>query len=388
MSRPVYLDFNATTPLLPDALEAMLPYLREHFGNAASPHLYGKEAETAVENARKTLADLLGISPQELIFTSGATEALNLALQGLARAYASTPKKHLLISATEHKAVLDPAAYLASQGWEVEIVPVTSAGLVEPSTLEKLLRPTTLAVAIMLANNETGVLQPIPDLAKIAHERGAFFLCDTTQAVGKLPVSFGQLGIDLAVLSAHKFYGPKGIGALYVRRRAPRVLLHPLIFGGGHERGLRSGTLPVPLIVGMAAALSYSLNHLEEASARISTLSALLWKGIQKLYPSARLNGAEAQRLPNTLSVTFPGIKARDILARAPLLAAATGSACTSAQPQPSHVLQAMGLSPADATSTLRFSLGIPTTEEDIQLALSYLKKALEALQPSQPPKT
>lgn len=383
MRRPVYLDYNATTPLLPAVWEAMRPYFLEQFGNAASPHLWGKEAEAAVETARQTLAFLLQVSPQELIFTSGATEALNLALLGTAYAYASTGKKHILVTATEHKAVLDPAAYLASQGWEVEYLPVSGEGLVAPDTLRKALRPTTLLVAIMLANNETGVLQPIQELASLAHEAGAFFLCDTTQALGKLPVSFSALDIDLGVLSAHKFYGPKGIGALYVRRKNPRVTLKPLLLGGGHERGLRSGTLPVPLIVGMAKALELVLQ--EDSSSRLSFLRNRLWEGILQLYPTAKWNGYAAPRLPNTLNVTFPGLRAKDILSRAPLLAAATGSACTSAKPEPSHVLLAMGLPPEEAHASLRFSLGLPTTEEEITSALNYLGEALAQLQHTTP---
>lgn len=382
MSQPVYLDYNATTPLLPEVWEAMRPYFLERFGNPASPHLYGKEAETAVEESRAAIAELLGASPQEIIFTSGATEALNLAIQGLARTYAHQARKHLLIAATEHKAVLDPAAYLATQGWEVEYLPVTPQGVVEPAALARALRPTTLLVAIMLANNETGVIQPIPELVELAHSAGAFFLCDTTQAVGKIPLSFSELKVDLAVLSAHKCYGPKGIGALYVRRRQPRVALSPLLWGGGHERGLRSGTLPTPLIVGLRKALEITLARLPETTPRILALRDKLWEGIQRMYPLAYQNGAQAPRLPNTLSVTFPGIKARDLMARAPLLAVATGSACTSARPEPSHVLRAMGLSEADASSTLRFSLGMPTTEAEIDQALAYLAKALQSLQP------
>ncbi|GIV24483.1 MAG: cysteine desulfurase IscS [Bacteroidia bacterium] len=382
MSQPVYLDYNATTPLLPEVWEAMRPYFLERFGNPASPHLYGKEAETAVEESRAAIAELLGASPQEIIFTSGATEALNLAIQGLARTYAHQARKHLLIAATEHKAVLDPAAYLATQGWEVEYLPVTAQGIVEPAALARALRPTTLLVAIMLANNETGVIQPIPELVELAHSAGAFFLCDTTQAIGKIPLSFSELKVDLAVLSAHKCYGPKGIGALYVRRRQPRVALSPLLWGGGHERGLRSGTLPTPLIVGLRKALEITLARLPETTPRILALRDKLWEGIQRMYPLAYQNGAQAPRLPNTLSVTFPGIKARDLMARAPLLAVATGSACTSARPEPSHVLRAMGLSEADASSTLRFSLGMPTTEAEIDQALAYLAKALQSLQP------
>ncbi len=380
MARPVYLDYNATTPVVPAVWEAMRPYFLERFGNPASPHLFGKEAAEAVEAARQSLAEAFGTSPQEWIFTSGATEGLNLAIQGLAAAYESTPRRHLLVAATEHKAVLDPAKALQARGWEVELLPVTRQGVVEPDTLRKALKPTTLLVAILLANNETGVLQPIPELAQLAHEAGAFFLCDTTQAVGKVPFRLPEVDVDLAVLSAHKFYGPKGTGALYVRRRNPRVTLKPLLYGGGHERSLRSGTLATPLIIGMQAALQWCLEELPLQSKRLSQLREKLWQGIQTLYPEAYVNGAAAPRLPNTLSVTFPGYKASDLLARAPLLAAATGSACTSAKPEPSHVLLAMGLSPQEARATLRFSLGYPTTEADIERALGYLEGALRSL--------
>ncbi|MCS6789820.1 MAG: cysteine desulfurase [Bacteroidia bacterium] len=377
---PVYLDYNATTPVAPPVLEKMSPYWARYFANPASPHLLGKEAQDAVDQARQTIANLMGTTPQELVFTSGATEALNLAIQGVALAYESTPRRHILISATEHKAVLDPALSLAQRGWEVEVLPVTPSGLVEPDVLRRAIRPTTLLVAIMLANNETGIIQPIRELIPIVREAGAFFLCDTTQAAGKIPLSFQELDIDLAVLSAHKFYGPKGIGLLYVRRRSPRVSLRPLLLGGGHERGLRSGTLPVPLIVGMAAALEYALQDLPQTLASLSAKTTLLWERIQQVSPSARLNGADAPRLPNTLSVIFPGVLARELLARMPLVAVATGSACTSAKPEPSHVLLAMGLSPEQARATLRFSVGRPTTLEEIERAQHYLAQALAEL--------
>lgn len=380
---PIYLDYNATTPVAPVVLEEMHPYWMRYFANPASPHLFGKEVQDVVEKARQSIANHMGVSPQELIFTSGATEALNLAIQGVAYAYENTPRRHILVAATEHKAVLDPAYSLARRGWEVETIPVNSSGLVEPDALRRALRPHTLLVAIMLANNETGVIQPIQELVPIVREAGAFFLCDTTQAAGKIPFSFQGLDIDLAVLSAHKFYGPKGIGLLYIRRRSPRVSLHPLLLGGGHERGLRSGTLAVPLIVGMAAALEYVLQDLPQNTTALSTKSRLLWEGIQRIFPSARLNGAHAPRLPNTLSITFPGLLARELMARMPLVAVATGSACTSAKPEPSHVLLAMGLSPDEARATLRFSVGLPTTPEEIERALHYLAQALAELRPT-----
>ncbi|MCS7161765.1 MAG: cysteine desulfurase [Bacteroidia bacterium] len=378
----VYLDYNATTPTLPEVVEVMMPYFHRYFGNAASGHLWGKEAAEALEKARTRLAELLEVTPQELIFTSGATEGLNLALFGLTAAYQSSGRHHLLIAATEHKAVLEPAQILQKRGWTVELLPVTARGEILPETLAHALRPDTLAVAVMLANNETGVIQPVAELAQLAHEKGAFFICDTTQAIGKIPVSLAQLGVDLAVVSAHKFYGPKGIGALYVRRRNPRTTLQPLIYGGGHERGLRSGTLPVPLIVGMATALEKVTQRLSEEKARLEALRYKLWEGIRHLFPAARWNSQGAPLLPNTLSVTFPGLKASDLLARMPLVAAATGSACTSARPEPSHVLLAMGFSPEEAKATLRFSLGLPTTAADIEAALGHLAQALRELQP------
>ncbi|MCX8112533.1 MAG: cysteine desulfurase [Bacteroidia bacterium] len=382
MSQGVYLDYNATTPVLPEVLEAMLPYFTERFGNAASPHLWGKDAQMAVEEARESLARSLGVTSQEIVFTSGATEALNQALFGIAEAYITTGRRRILAASTEHKAILDPLRILSKRGWITELLPVDENGLVSLDDLRRALRDDTLLVCIMLANNETGVIQPIAHLAKMAHEVGALFLCDTTQAIGKIPVYLPDLEVDLAVLSAHKFYGPKGIGALYIRRRQPRVSLQPLLYGGGHERGLRSGTLPVPLIVGMKAAYEQVSKDLVEESARQALIRDQLAQGLLHLYPLAQINGSGAPRLPNTLNISFPGAKASDILARAPLVAAATGSACTSARPEPSHVLLAMGLSPELARSTLRFSVGRFTTETDIQIALAYLNRALEALRP------
>ncbi|MDW8417388.1 MAG: cysteine desulfurase family protein [Bacteroidia bacterium] len=382
MPQGIYLDYNATTPVLPEVWEAMRPYFMHLFGNPASPHLWGKEALDAVEAARQNLASGLGVSSQEIIFTSGATEALNLAIFGLAKAYESSARRHILVSATEHKAVLDPLSILSEWGWTIETLPVDKAGLISPDQLRGALRSDTLLVVVMLANNETGVIQPIRELTTIAHEAGALFLCDTTQAVGKIPFTLVELDVDMAVLSAHKFYGPKGIGALYVKRRAPRVTLKPLIFGGGHERGLRSGTLPVPLIVGMSKAFELSLQRLPTEYNRQAALRDKLEANLRAAYPLSMVNGASAPRLPNTLSISFPGIKASDILARMPLVAAATGSACTSARPEPSHVLLAMGHPPDLAKATLRFSVGLPTTEEEIERASEAIIQAVTSLKP------
>jgi len=356
----------------------MEPYWLERFANPASPHLLGKEAADAVAEARATIAQILGISPRELIFTSGATEALNLAIQGLAAAHQASNRRHILVAATEHKAVLEPCLDLRERGFEVEILPVTPEGLVEPEILQAMLRPATLLVAVMLANNETGVLQPLPQLVEIAHHKGAFFLCDTTQAAGKIPLSLAELGVDMAVLSAHKFYGPKGVGALYIRRRSG-IRLRPLIRGGGHEEGLRSGTLPVPLIIGMAAALQTVSHQLPTTMPRLERLRDHLETRILELYPQAQVHGKGARRLPNTTNIAFPGLRASDLLARMPFLAVATGSACTSARPEPSHVLLGMGVPPDIAKSSLRFSLGLPTTEKDIELALYYLENAIKS---------
>ncbi len=378
MVRAVYLDYNATTPLLPEVRAAMEPYWSERFANPASPHLLGKEAADAVAEARTTIARILGVSPRELIFTSGATEALNLAIQGLAAVYQASDRRHILVAATEHKAVLEPCLALREKGFEVEVLPVTPDGLVQPEVLQAMLRPTTLLVAVMLANNETGVLQPVPELVEIAHQKGAFFLCDTTQGIGKIPLSLPELGVDMAVLSAHKFYGPKGVGALYIRRRSG-IRLRPLIRGGGHEEGLRSGTLPVPLIAGMAAALQTVSHQLSTEMPRLERLRDYLETRILELYPDAQIHGKSARRLPNTTHIAFPGLKANDLLARMPFLAVATGSACTSAKPEPSHVLLAMGVPAEVAKSSLRFSLGLPTTKKEIELALSYLDSALKS---------
>ena len=359
----------------------MAPYWSERFANPASPHLLGKEVSDAVAEARTTIAHLLGATAREITFTSGATEALNLAIQGLAAMYKPTERKHILVAATEHKAVLEPALRLREADFAVEVLPVTPDGLVTPAALQAHLRPTTLLVAIMLANNETGVIQPVRELVEVTHGVGAYFLCDTTQAVGKLPVSFSELGVDMAVLSAHKFYGPKGVGALYIRRRSG-VRLRPLVLGGGHEEGLRSGTLAVPLIIGMAAALKAVSQRLSEEMPRLARLRDRLESGIRALYPEAQVHAASAPRLPNTTNIAFPGLKASDLLARMPYLAVATGSACTSAKPEPSHVLLAMGVSADIAKSSLRFSIGLPTTEAEIDLTLSYLQKALALQKP------
>lgn len=373
----IYLDNNATTPLDERVLDAMLPYFRERFGNAASStHSFGWEAEAAVDLARERLAEAIGASPQEIIWTSGATESDNLALQG-----AVGPGQHLIVSATEHKAVLDTANALQRRGAELTILPVDHFGLMSPDSLASAVRENTVLATIMLANNETGTINRITELAAVAHERNIAFHTDAAQALGKIRVDVEELDIDLMSLSAHKCYGPKGIGALYVRRRPRRFALRPLVYGGGHERGLRSGTLNVPAIVGFGAATELASESLVSETSRIADLRDTLWHELSSAIPDVAQNGHPVERLPNTLSITFPGTSASDLLGALPGIAASSGSACTSELPEPSHVLRAMGLTPERAESTLRLSLGRFTTAEEISSAAQQIVTAARTLQ-------
>lgn len=377
MRRPIYLDYNATTPVDPRVLERMLPYFTERFGNPASKgHTYGLEAEAAVEVAREQVAALLGTSPERLIFTSGATEALNLAIKGVAEASLHRGR-HIVTVQTEHAAVLEACRALARRGWDVTYLPVDAQGRLDPDALEEALTLRTVLVAVMWANNETGVLHPIAEIAQRTQARDIPLLVDATQAVGKIPVTVE--GIDLLACSAHKFYGPKGIGVLYVRRR-PSLRLVPLLDGGGHEQGLRSGTLNVPAIVGMGLAAELAAQTLEEESHRLRRLRDRLERALQEALPDLRINGAQAPRLPQTSSVTIPGVRADRLLATVRTLALSAGSACGSGRGRPSHVLRAMGLSEADARCTIRISLGRFTTEADIDYALDQLTTAIRQL--------
>ncbi|SHK21303.1 cysteine desulfurase family protein [Rhodothermus profundi] len=380
MRRPIYLDYNATTPVDPRVLERMLPYFTERFGNPASKgHTYGLEAEAAVEVAREQVAALLGTSPERLIFTSGATEALNLAIKGVAEA-SQHRGRHIVTVQTEHAAVLEACRALARRGWDVTYLPVDAQGRLDPDALEEALTPRTVLVAVMWANNETGVLHPIAEIARRTQARDIPLLVDATQAVGKIPVTVE--GIDLLACSAHKFYGPKGIGVLYMRQR-PSLRLVPLLDGGGHEQGLRSGTLNVPAIVGMGLAAELAAQTLEEESHRLQCLRDRLERALQEALPDLRINGAQAPRLPQTSSVTIPGVRADRLLATVRTLALSAGSACGSGRGRPSHVLRAMGLSEADARCTIRISLGRFTTETDIDYALDQLTTAIRQLRQS-----
>ena len=381
MQTPVYLDYNATTPVAEAALRRMQPYLRERFGNPSSGgHAFGWMAEEAVELAREEVAALLGVEerPAEaLTFTSGATEALNLAIKGVARAY-QAKGRHVVTCRTEHKAVLGACRALEARGGDVTYLPVEENGRVDPVRFAEALTGETVLAAVMLANNETGVLQPIEELAEIAREAGVLFLTDATQAVGKIPVEAERA--DLLVASAHKFYGPKGAGVLYRSRRRPRVRLEPLIHGGGQEGGLRGGTLNVPALAGMGAAAELAQEHRSEDAARLEALRDRFEKHLKAEIPDVRINGAGTERLPQTANVTFPGVRAETLESELRDLAVSTGSACSTGSKAPSHVLKAMGLTDAQARATLRFSLGRPTTEEEVQFAAERVTEAVGEL--------
>lgn len=371
----IYLDNNSTTPVDPNVLEAMLPYFTNHFGNAASrSHAFGWIADEAVKNSRKTLAQFIGAEESEIIFTSGATESINLGIKGVAEAYHSKGK-HIITIATEHKAVLDTCAHLEKQGYEITILPVQDDGMLDLQLLENAIRSDTILVIAMLANNETGVIHPIDRIAAIVHEKNSLLLCDATQAGGKLRVDLYDLQADLLCLSAHKMYGPKGVGLLYVKRKNPRVTLIGQQDGGGHERGLRSGTLNVPGIVGFAKAAELCQIELMEISGTISILRTRLEQALCDM--GASINGNIKHRLPNTTNLNFPNRKADELMKALPKIAMATGSACSSALPEPSHVLTAMGLNQKEAYSSIRFSLGRFTTGEEIETTIREFQRVL-----------
>jgi cysteine desulfurase len=367
--RPIYLDHHATTPLDPRVLDAMLPFFREDFGNAASKnHVFGWRAEAAVEDARERMAAAIGASAQEIVFTSGATESNNLAIVGAARARRRS-SDHIITVATEHPAVLDPCRSLESEGFELSSLGVDRDGLVDPEAIGATIRDRTALVSVMAANNEIGVLQPIAEIARVCRERGVVFHTDAAQAVGKIPIRVDDLQVDLLSFSGHKIYGPKGVGALYVRSGRPRLRLEPILHGGGHERGLRSGTLPVPLIVGMARALELCVEELEQEAARLLELRQRLWKRLATELDGVVLNGHAECRLPGNLNVSFSGIDGDRLLLAMGNVALSSGSACSSATPGPSHVLEALGVSDALSRSALRFGLGRDNTPDEIDFA-------------------
>ena len=380
LKRKIYLDNQATTPVDPRVLTAMLPWFTEKFGNAASrSHAYGWEAEEAVDMAREQVANLIGASPQEIIFTSGATEADNLALFGAAR-FRRCEGKHLITLRTEHKAVLDPCGFLAKQGWDVTILDVQKDGLIDLQRLEDSIRPETILISIMHAHNEIGVIQPLYEIGELCKKRGIWFHVDGAQAVGKIPVDVKNLGIDLYALSAHKMYGPKGVGALYVRRRNPRIQLEPLLYGGGHERGFRSGTLPVPLIVGFGEAAAICQEVMEAESVRLRDLRDDLFAGLQDNLIDFQINGSFINRLPNNLNVSFFGVNGEALLMGLSSLAVSSGSACTSSAMAPSYVLKALGLDDDLAFASLRFGIGRFNTSGEIQIAVNSVCNSVDRL--------
>jgi len=382
---PVYLDNNATTPVDLKVLEAILPYFTQHFGNAASrSHAYGWEAEEAVDYARGQVAKLINSEPKEIIFTSGATESDNLAIKGVFESYASKGN-HIITCVTEHKAVLDTCKHVEKLGAEVTYLPVQSDGLIDLKELETAIKPTTVLIAIMYANNETGVIQPVKEISAIAKRKGVLFFSDATQAVGKIPVNVIEDGIDLMAFSAHKIYGPKGVGALYVRRKNPRVRIIAQMDGGGHEKGMRSGTLNVPGIVGLGQACEICRLNMNEDAKRIKILRDKLENDLLQLEET-QLNGNKENRLPHVLNISFKYVESEGLmLACNKNIAVSSGSACTSASIEPSHVLKAMGLDDDLAHSTLRFSLGRFTTEEEIDYAIEQVKNTVTQLRELSP---
>ncbi|MBF0890430.1 cysteine desulfurase [Gluconobacter sp. LMG 1744] len=379
----IYLDYLSTTPCDPAVVKAMLPWFGEDFGNPHSVHGPGRKAAEAVERARESVAGLLGVEAREIVFTSGATEANNLAIKGAARHLVrlGDPRRRIITVATEHKCVLESVRALASEGFEAVVLGVDADGRVDPEILREALKVPTLFVSIMAANNETGVLQDIPQLAALVKAAGALMHVDLAQMAGKMPVSLRD--VDLASVSAHKMYGPKGIGALYVRRR-PRVRLEALFSGGGQERGFRSGTLPTPLVVGFGVAAELAVANMADEAVRLGLLRDDLWVQLQNGLPGIALNGAGAPRLAGALNVCLPeGLRALDVLEACPDVAASTGSACTAAEIAPSYVLTAMGLSAQKASQCLRLSVGRSTSKADIDRAAELLIAAARTCQPN-----
>ena len=386
MARPVYLDYHATTPVDPRVLEAMLPYFTERFGNAASKqHAFGWEAQEAVERARRQVASLINAAANEIVFTSGASESNNLAIKGVACALRARGM-HVATVLTEHKSVLDSCSRLERDGWTVSRIPVDGDGFVDLDALREAMTERTTLVSVMAANNEIGVLQPLAEIAAIVHERGALLHSDAAQAFGKVPLDVTALGVDLLSLTAHKCYGPKGTGALYVRRQRPKVPIECQIDGGGHENGLRSGTLNVPGIVGLGACAEAAGAALPEESRRLAALRNRLLEGLRAgLDGGVRVNGSLERRLPHNLHVSFEGIEGEALLMALGDLAVSTGSACSSGSQAPSHVLQAIGAVGPGGGASVRFGLGRWTTDAEIDFAIGRVTTVVKSLRQRQP---
>lgn len=377
---PVYLDYNATTPLLPEVVDAMLPYLREHFGNPSSEHEIGRRARTAVEDSRQRVAALLGCSSDEIVFTSGGTEANNLAIRGVIEARSG--RRHVVTSVIEHPATVNPCRWLERHGCRVSWIGVDSGGRVEAHDVEAALAADTAILTVMHANNETGVVQPIGDIARIAHRYGAIVHTDAAQSTGKIPVNVDALGVDLLSVAGHKLYAPKGVGALFVRRGTP---LAPLVLGAGHERGIRPGTENVASIVGLGVACEIACRDMAAWTARVRRLRDELWRLLGDQVPGLALNGHTQERLPNTLNVRFPRVSGTALLAAAPEIAASTGSACHDGHESASAVILAMGIPTAEAVGSVRLTLGRGTTDDDIVRAADVLARAWQSITSASP---
>ncbi len=382
---PIYLDYQATTPMDPRVFEAMKPYFLEKFGNPHSrSHAYGWEAEEAVEIARKQVAHVIGATEKEIIFTSGATESNNLALKGVMHFYGSK-RNHIVTVATEHKCVLDTCRHLEQEGFKVTYLGVGKNGLIDLEELKKAVTEQTAIVSVMAVNNEIGVIQPLAEIGKICREKGAFFHTDAAQGFGKIALNVDEMNIDLMSISAHKIYGPKGIGALYVRRKNPRVRIDAMINGGGQERGMRSGTLPTPLIAGFGEAAKIAAKEMTAEAARLENLRSHFMKSIQGSIKDVFLNGDETHRIPGNINLSFAYIEGESMIMAIKDLAVSSGSACTSASLEPSYVLRALGLDEEMAHTSIRFGFGRFTTEEEVDFAIETVKKHVNALREMSP---
>ncbi len=385
MNFPIYMDYHATTPLDPRVLEAMMPYLTNKFGNAASRnHAFGWEAEEAVEKARKQIATLIGANAKEIVITSGATESNNLAIKGVAEMYAERGN-HIITAATEHKATLDTCKRLEKHGYRITYLPVLASGLIDMDMLRESITDKTILISIMYANNEIGVIQPIREIGKLAKEKGVLFHTDAVQAVGKVPVNVIEDNVDLLSISGHKLYGPKGVGALYVRRKSPRVQLTAQIDGGGHERGMRSGTLNVPGIVGLGAACEFCRKEMATESVRLAGLRDKLRAKLESALDEVYINGTMESRLPHNLNISFAFVEGESLLMGINDVAVSSGSACTSATLEPSYVLKALGAGDDIAHSSIRFGLGRFTTEEEVDYVAQKVISVVQHLRELSP---
>jgi cysteine desulfurase len=385
MKLPIYLDNHATTPLDPRVLDAMMPYFKELFGNAASRnHSFGWEAEEAVEKARKQVASLIGATAKEIVFTSGATESNNLALKGVAQMYAEKGN-HIITAASEHKAILDTCKHLEKEGCRVTYLPLQADGLIDLDMLKESFTDKTILVSIMYANNEIGVVQPIREIGKLCKERGILFHTDMVQAAGKIPVNVIEDNIDLGSISAHKIYGPKGVGALYVRRKGPRVQLTAQMDGGGHERGMRSGTLNVPGIVGLGAACAVAQAEMAEESKRLQAMRDSLKDRLMSELDEVYVNGSMEHRLPHNLNISFAYVEGESMLMGINDIAVSSGSACTSATLEPSYVLKALGMGDDLAHSSIRFGIGRFNTQEEVDYTAARVIEVVKKLRELSP---